>query len=165
MANNQKKATNRRVSAVGDFKQRLGGTIELPSGFVVKVRNPGGLRVFMESGTIPNSLMSIVQESLDKGKKLTEQDLMNDGELDPQMIKDMMELNDQVAMKVLVEPKVHPIPEKEEDRNEDLLYVDELPEEDKLFLFQWVTGGTRNLERFRNEHQAGVDASATGAGD
>ena len=162
MAKATKTAINRQISNVGDFKQRIGGIVELPSGFTVRVKNPGGLRVFLNAGTIPNSLMAVVQDAMDKGKKITEEDIMKDGQLDPQQLADMMELNDQVALKTIVEPSILPVPENEADRKSDQLYVDELPDEDKLFLFQWVTGGARNLERFREEYQASMDASQAG---
>ena len=158
MAKATKTATNRQISNIGDFKQRIGGIVELPSGFTVRVKNPGGLRVFLNAGTIPNSLMSIVQDAMDKGKRITEEDIMKDGQLDPQQLADMMALNDQVALKTIIEPPLYPVPEDEADRQDDRLYVDELPDEDKLFLFQWVTGGARNLERFRAEYQASMDA-------
>src|SRR3954453_22167561 len=67
--NPAKAAEERKISQIGDYKKRMGGIIELPSGFFVKVKNPGGLRAFMDSGSIPNSLMPIIQESLNRGKK------------------------------------------------------------------------------------------------
>lgn len=162
MAKATKTAINRQISNIGDFKQRVGGIVELPSGFTVRVKNPGGLRVFLNAGTIPNSLMSIVQDAMDKGKKITEEDIMKDGQLDPQQLADMMALNDEVALRTIVEPQLFPVPENEADRKDDRLYVDELPDEDKLFLFQWVTGGARNLERFREEYKASMDAGQAG---
>jgi len=54
-------------------------------------------------------------------------------------------------------PPVLPIPENEQNRDPELLYVDEVLDDDKVFVFQWVTGGTRDLEQFRQEHQAAMD--------
>lgn len=166
-----------RISQVGDFKKRLGGILQLPSGVAVKVRNPGGLRAFLGSGLIPNSLMKIIQEGLDKGSgKNIASAIVKDGQIDPEMMNDMMSMMDNIAVKVIVEPVVHPTltendliewnnthPDDvketvEQLRRDDRLYADELPDDDKMFLFQWVSGGTRDLETFRQQHAAGVDA-------
>jgi hypothetical protein len=47
----------------------------------------------------------------------------------------------------------------EGDRDEDVLYADQVSEEDKQFIFQFGTGGTADVERFRKEfggHVAGI---------
>ena len=43
--------------------------------------------------------------------------------------------------------EIHP-----SDRSEDVLYTDEIDIEDKTFLFNFVVGGTRDLERFHQEY-------------
>jgi|SRR6478609_2355767 len=158
-----------KISQVGDFKKRLGGVMELPSGVVVKVRNPGGMKVFMANGMIPNSLMGMITKGLESGTGAdAEEMLTKDGKLDPEMMSDMMELMDNILVKVVVEPPVHPnltdedveaynkahpeldpITNIEQLRDPETLYADEFPDDDKMFLFQWVTGGTRDLETFR----------------
>lgn len=166
-----------KISQVGDFKKRLGGTLELPSGFKVKVRNPGGLRAFLGNGLIPNSLMKIIQDGLDKGSgKNVPVNITKDGKIDPEMMSDMMQMMDNIAVTVVVEPRIHPTlteadllvwneenPDDQRDfvedlRRDDRLYADELPDDDKMFLFQWVSGGTRDLETFRQQHAAGMGA-------
>ena len=176
-------ARERRISQVGDFKKRLGGIIELPSGLVVKVRNPGGLRVFINSGIIPNSLMQLVQKGLDGGQPLKSSDIVKGNKFDTRMIADMNKLMDDVAVRVIVEPKIYPTlteadveawnkenPDQpvegvEDLRSDERLYADELPDDDKMFLFQWVSGGTRDLESFRQQHQERVVALEAGSGD
>ena len=69
-----------KISPVGEFKTRMGGTMQLPSGLVVKTRNPGGLQAFLTGGTIPNHLMVIIKEALDKGKAPTSKEFMNKSE-------------------------------------------------------------------------------------
>lgn len=175
----EKKAEELRISQIGDFKKRLGGLMQLPSGAVVKTRNPGGLRVFMDAGVIPNSLMAMIQKSLKSGIKPSAEDIMPDGELDPQMINDMTALLDHIAIKCIVEPPVNPVPteadmqvwnknnpdeqitDPEELRSDDQLYIDEFPDIDKQFLFQWISGGTRDLETFRQKHEQSVASLAT----
>lgn len=173
-----------RISQVGDFKKRIGGIIELPSGFMVKVKNPGGLRAFLNTGLIPNSLMGIIQKGLDKGSgKGIAAEIVKDGKIDSEMLTDMMQMMDGIACKVIVEPRIYPTLTEndllewndnhlddrkdsvEELRQDDRLYADELPDDDKMFLFQWISGGTRDLETFRKQHAAGVDALSASTGD
>lgn len=179
-----KEAEALRISQVGDFKKRLGGIIELPSGLIVKAKNPGGLRAFIGTGLIPNSLMGIIQSGLDKGSgKNVSAEIMKDGKIDPEMLQDMMGMMDGVACTVIVEPRIHPTLTEndllewndnhlddqkdsiEDLRDDEKLYADELPDDDKMFLFQWVSGGTRDLETFRQQHAAGVDALPASGGD
>lgn len=171
-----------RVSQIGDFKARVRGVFELPSGLVVKLKNPGGLQAFIANGTIPNSLLGIVQEALTSGKDNTAakaQDLAKD--LDS--LGDMMRLLDVVASQTIIEPPcrlaptvddvkrwnmLHPEDQKEtpEDLRDDekYLYTDDIDELDKQFIMQWVTGGTRDLEQFRKEHAANVAAVSASEG-
>jgi len=179
----QATAEQRRISQIGDFKKRIGGVIELPSGFIVRWRNPGGLRAFLANGTIPNSLMPLVQKALNSKQGVEESEVV---ELiqDPEKLQEMMALYDSIAVQLIVEPRIHAVPtwddveahnakaesedfkvEVPEDlRYEDKLYVDELPDEDKMFLFQLMTGGTKDLETFRQRHEIGMDSLARVSG-
>lgn len=184
--NPAKQAEQRKISQIGDFKKRLGGIQELPSGLVVKVHNPGGLQSFLAGGMIPNALMPMVQTALDKGKAPKVSDIMGKGNMPaPEMLQAMQELMNSVAVKVVTEPRIFPVltdkdvdawnadktpdhelwAESPEDiRQDDRLYADELPDDDKQFLFQWVSGGTRDLEIFRQRQQQGMDAVVAVAG-
>lgn len=148
-----KQAEQLRISQVGDFKKRLGGVMELPSGLVVEARNPGGLQAFIGTGIIPNSLMSIINDAIKRGKTPDTDAFMKDGEFDPDMMADLMQLIDGIAIKVVVQPSLEPKPDSEDQRLDTQLYVDELPFDDKMFLFQWVSGGTRDLEKFRQQFE------------
>jgi len=44
----------------------------------------------------------------------------------------------------------------EAERDPDILYADQVDMDDKLFIFQWALGGTRDLERFREQQQKSV---------
>ena len=146
------RASANEVSSVSDFKKKSGGIIELPSGVHMRLRNPGGMRVFIQAGTIPNSLMTIIQESLDKGKttNIAEKIVGPDG-VDEQMVNDMLHMLNVVIVECAVEPRVEMPPADESSRRDDTVYADEVDDEDKMFVFQWVTGGTRDLEQFRRE--------------
>ena len=62
-----------------------------------------------------------------------------------------------------VEPKVHPAPEDEADRDDDLLYPDDIEDMDKMFVFQWVSGGTTDLETFRQRYSSNMASLGGGA--
>jgi hypothetical protein len=179
--NPAKKAEQLQISQVGDFKKRLGGVMQLPSGVVVKVKNPGGMRAFLTTGLIPNSLMGVIKEALEgKGtEEFTGKEFLNEeGGLDTDTMNDMMALLDSIAVKCIVQPKVHAVPTTEdllvwnvdhpdeqlddpdELRDEEKLYADELPEDDKMFIFQWLTGGTNDLATFREGQEQNMGAVA-----
>lgn len=163
--NPAKAAEQLRISQVGDFKKRIGGVMELPSGSVVKLRNPGGLQVFLQGDSIPNSLMPIVQKALNEGKApQTESFMGKDGTFDEKLLADMAQMMDNIALKTIVEPPVEPAPEVGVERSDDILYIDEFPLEDKQFIMQWVTGGVKDLEQFRKQQQAGVASLGSIAG-
>jgi len=165
------------VSSVSAFKNKAGGLLTLPSGLVVKARNSKGLRAFVEAGVIPNSLMTIIQEAIDKGKEPDSAKLQNeDGTFNEAMVADMLNLTDTVVIQVVVDPVIHSdqwttkdylagnCDEEqvgnrisEGDRDDDTVYVDDLDDEDKMFIFQWTMGGTRDLERFRQESSSTMD--------
>jgi hypothetical protein len=144
------------ASKISDFKKGRQGIFELPSGLYMKLRNPGGLKVFLADGIIPNSLMSIVTSALE-GKKPSTEDLIDPKVgVDPQMVDDMMSLVNHIMVACAVDPKVYDVPEDEDDRDEELLYADELDDQDKMFVFQWVSGGTTDLEYFRQRYTQDV---------
>jgi hypothetical protein len=149
-----------RPSAAGEFKKRKGGIFELPSGLVMKLKNPGGMVALMSAGMMPNSLMSMVQDSLNKGKPMEAEDIVKPetGGVDPTFVSEMNTLLNNLIVLCAVEPKVFPVPENEDDRSDDFLYADEIDEEDKMFVFGWVSGGTTDLEQFRAESKKRVDS-------
>lgn len=154
---NPAKRAEAKASSASDFKKNRGGVITLPSGLAVKANRAGGLRAFVEVGTIPNSLMGIIDDAVKGGKKPDMSTVITEEGIDAQMLEDMIALTDAVTCKVVVEPKVYPVPENESDRDDERLYVDEIEDEDKMFIFQWVTGGTTSVERFRQESASTLD--------
>lgn len=172
-----KKAEQARISQIGDFKSRIGGELELPSGFVIKWRNPGGLRAFMASGKIPNALVNAVEKGLKGGKASQaemEAEVLSKLQDDPDIINQLMSLYDDVALKCFVEPRLYRVPtmddviknnkehpdaaveDPEELRQDDRLYVDEIPDDDKAYLFSLLSGGVKDLETFRKQHEIDV---------
>jgi hypothetical protein len=149
-------------SSLAEFKARKSGRVmALPSGLVAKVRKVD-LQSFVIQGTVPNPLMGMVSEALEKGQKAEPAKMMGveEGEVDLDMVRDMYELVNAIVCEMFLEPKVLPVPENEGDREDDLLYIDELDEEDKMFLFQWITGGTDDVAQFREEAAADMASLA-----
>ena len=147
------------MSTVTDAKswKKKGGVgtfeVEVPSGNVCKARR-ATLSTFITQGLVPNSLMSIMTEAMGKGQQTQEKsasDVMKEIAANPQMAADMFKLVDAVTVYCVIEPKVHAVPEGDGERSENELYVDEIDEADKMFLFQWATGGTSDLETFREQ--------------
>ena len=164
--NPAKKAQQKKISQVGDFKKRLGGVFELPSGLTVKLRNPGGMPALIKAKALPNSLMSVVQKSLKSGQGVDEKEVINiiSGDAESSFMTEMMEALDAIAMMCIVEPKFNPIPESEDDRSDEELYIDELPDDDKMFIFQWISGGVSDLATFRERHSQSMASLASSAG-
>lgn len=147
--------------------------LTVPSGNVCKVRASGGMAMFMQKGMIPNSLMPIIKEHMNDSRDLqaTAGDVLDN----PELLENMMELADNVVMHVVMLPEIQPIPMvpdgnggetvvPQEQRNPAVLYVDEVDMNDKMFIFQWAMGGTKDVERFREEQAASLaDLSAVQA--
>jgi len=145
---------NKTTSVAAWKKTLVGVPMEMPSGNVMRIKKIG-LQALIKTGIMPNSLMTIAQRAVGKGQGKPAQGV-DDGELlelinDPEKVHQISTFMDQVAILCAQEPKVHPVPDNEDDRDDELLYVDELDEEDKMFIFQVVTGGTTDVEAFRRE--------------
>jgi len=139
-----------QVSSAKDFKtQAKGHPLEVRSGNVALVRRPG-IQVFIKSGMVPNSLMPIIQKALAAGEKAKDLDFSEIAE-DAKKLEDVLDLVDKVTCYCVIEPKVLPVPENVEDRDEEALYVDEVNFDDKVFIYQYAVGGTADLESFRAE--------------
>lgn len=139
-------------------KNAAGNTIELPSGCTLKIRRTD-LLVLMKTGMIPNSLMGIVQKAVAKGQGFQAPSDAEMAELasDPKQLNAMFQFFDDMVCYIAVEPEIHKLPKEGVERDEALLYVDEVELEDKMFLFQVVTGGTTDVEQFRSEHASRLE--------
>lgn len=178
----QARAEQLRVSQIGDFKSRMGGIMELPSGLVMKLRNPGGLQSFIANGTIPNSLLGLIQEGLAGKSGVDATKAAADLSKDIGSLSDMLDMMDLVMLQTAKEPQVFKAPTEEDVerhnilnpentvstpddlRHDDRLYIDEIGEQDKQFVFQWVSGGVRDLETFRAQLARNVAAISASEG-
>lgn len=170
------------VSSASDFKRRAKGQpLPLPSGLVVRARRVS-IDEFILTGNVPNPLMEVVSEALEKGRKadVTKMVGVEEGKLDLDMVNSMFQMVEAVVMASVIEPKIHPVPtmddvyewnqthpdegvkDPEDLRDDDLVYVDEVGAEDKMFIFQWNTGGTDDVARFRQEASSDLATLAEG---
>lgn len=147
--------------------------LELPSGNVCLARRPG-VQAFISNGLIPNSLMEILVPLLDDSRKPQTDKLQDlDAKVealqdslfkDPQKIEDLVDTADRVAIYCVVEPVILPVPQDDEGneapalKDPEKLYVDEVDLEDKMFIFQWATGGLSDLKPFREATSGDVAA-------
>lgn len=163
-------APKSKVSSPSDFRRAssTGENVELPSGNTVTIRIPG-MQSLMTQGVIPDSLMGLAQSAVDRGKNAAPVDSqVNAATTNPQQMRDALLAFDKIAAVTIIAPttKLHLVATNEidtatgervmaqmsdDDRESDVLYTDEIEMEDKMFLFNVVVGGTRDLEAFRKE--------------
>lgn len=151
----RKRTAKKKTTSTSEWKRTAQGMpLEVPSGNTALVR-PVGMEVFMRQGIIPNSLRPMITEAL-KGKDLNEALKLDD--ITEKQVEEMIELFDAVTVFCVKEPVVSAVPRNEDgtpvpldERDPDKLYVDEVDFDDKQFIFNFVVGGTRDVESFRKE--------------
>lgn len=137
-----------------------GAPLRVPSGNTALVRSVG-MQFFLAKGIIPNSLMPMVMDALNKGKPpQLKSDVLNDQE----KLKDILKMVDEICIYCVIEPALTPSWDSDgteispADRDADVLYVDEVDLDDKMFIFQYVVGGTKDIETFRKQLESGVES-------
>lgn len=137
---------------------------------VCLVKRPG-VQGLMKAGVLDSfdSLTSLVQtEHIDRadgkaefkreqaaraGQDYDQTALLKD---DPKKIIEALALIDRVVLFCVVEPKLTAAPESEEDRDPEVLYVDEIDLDDRMFILNYVMGGSKDLETFRKGSGGGL---------
>lgn len=169
------------------------GTVEtteltLPSGKVCLTKKPESMQTFLAKGMIPNSLMPIIEKALEEGKtgKAPDpKDVMEEVLKDPSQIAAMFELIDAIVVDCVISPKVMPEPkwtdadlqagrcqptevgqliEDERRPTGDFIWIDWVKVDDRMHIFQWAVGGTRDLEGFRSQQAAALASVESGEG-
>lgn len=138
-------------------KKAVGGTlVDVPSGNKALIRMPG-MAVFLEKGLIPNSLMPIIQKAMAAGQAPSEAE-MSSMVTDPEALKDVIALADAVTLYCCIDPHLEEAPRDEDGslipvgdarRDDNVLYVDEMEFDDRMYIFNLAVGGTADLEKFR----------------
>jgi hypothetical protein len=154
--------TTQDVSPVAAWKKKP-EVHTLPSGNKMRIAR-ASLRQFLVQGLVPNALMTMVRESVEGDTNGPSPDELREVMGDSAKLAELMAMMDAVTIYCALEPRVLPAPATEADRDDDLLYVDELTEEDKTSIFNIATGTVGELEPFRAEALAGVGA-VQGSGD
>ena len=155
------------VTAAREWRRTVHMELPLPSGNVCLVRRPG-LPELLSSGIFPDDALKIVQESMDTARartsgrepEKTEDELLEKMLEDPKQIATLWDAFDRVTVYAVVEPvvKYHladdntVIPFK--DRMVNALYTDMIDPDDKIHIFNFVCGGTSDVNRFREEQLA-----------
>jgi hypothetical protein len=146
------------VTSANEWRGRKGTELNLPSGNTALVRAPG-IQHFLKAGRLPNSLRTMIMRGIKGDEKVKLEALFED----ESNFIELFELIDQVLLQVVIEPEVKPVPLDDEgvevplgSRDQGFIYVDEVDMEDKFFIFQFAVGGTRDLERFREEQATGL---------
>lgn len=149
----------RKASSAADFKKKP-EPIELPSGLFMVVKKTS-LAGFIQSGHIPNSLLKTIQGAVDARKsngQVDEQQAITAMIGDKDQLAELFMAVDKFVVGVALEPRVYFPPENDEDRDDEIVYIDDLEDDDKMFLFQRALGGASDLESFRAESTGGVDS-------
>lgn len=163
-----------------------GADLTLPSGNIALVKQMSP-QAFMQSGLIPDPLTAIIRKSIGAKQGLPPEALKEISD-DPEMLMSAMELFDRVLEYVVVEPAVEMPPTcdrlinevrcatyynvdvhrntqdpnyhqyHEGARAEEVLYADQVDMDDKMFVFNWCLGGTRDLDQFREELKGNVES-------
>jgi len=159
-------------------------SLDLPSGNTALVRaiQP---EAFLTGGMLPDTLTSMVQKAI-ASKKGLPPNAIDAMAKDPKQLAAALETFDRALVYCVVEPVVEMAPVctvcaepasaashisrqdaeyhrySSPERDDDVLYADQVDMEDKQFIFQWAVGGTADVERFRRELAANVGSVATG---
>jgi hypothetical protein len=137
----------------------VGGMEDLtvPSGQLCLVRRPG-MEGLMKSGVLHNvdSLSQIVNEKHLKrvqgkaGEPETSEIDMHSLMSDTEGLAEVTHVIDKVVCHCVVKPEVHMTPNDITRRQSGVVYADMIDLVDKMFIFNFVVGGTRDLESFRS---------------
>lgn len=166
------------VTSVSQWKKKaaLAGPepLELPSGNVC-ITQPIGIPQLLSKGLIPNPLVATVMSALELQDDLAMDDSpaarakaeakqqeqlqlqMQDMVKDPEKIEAFFQMIDNITVACVVEPPVSPLPPNGDARNPELLYVDEVDFEDRMFIMSNAMSGVRDLESFRDAVGSSMD--------
>lgn len=146
--------------ALTGWSSELFVDLEVPSGQMCQVRRPG-VEALVRLGLLDkvDAITGVVNEKHIKRVKgqvtINAKSLMND----PDALINAMSTIDKVMCHVIVQPKVE-LPVKVVDDQEVVLpeteyvpgvvYSSMISIEDKMFIFQYAVGGSKDIEKFRN---------------
>lgn len=149
------------------------GDLVVPSGQTCQVRRPG-MQGLIAEGILDRMdiLTAMVNDQhIERVKKGRRPDRVNEITSDPAKILEVLNSVDRVVAYIVTQPTVRrPVVTDDEgverrieddDREPGVIYTDLIDVEDKMFLFNYAVGGTRDVARFREQSDAvvgGVDS-------
>lgn len=138
----------------------LGGLrdLEVPSGQVCLVKRPG-VEGLLTAGVLENMdvLTSLVGEKVAKKAKKSagaaKQAEVSVEEIfkDPEKAEAVLHTVNRVLCEVVIKPPIFMAPNDVTRRKSGVIYTDMVDLNDKMFIFQYVVGGSADLESFRDE--------------
>jgi hypothetical protein len=146
--------------------------LTVPSGQLCQVRRPG-VEGLLKAGILHNldMLTPLIakQQAVVEGKAKPDSVEADLAELakDPEKVFEMMHLLDRVVTYVVVQPTIEMTPNDPTSRDNSKIYADMVELDDKLYILNYAVGGSKDLERFREESDAtlgGVQGHLADAG-
>jgi hypothetical protein len=140
--------------------------LEFPSGKVARIERVP-LTTLLAENLLGDSLSAMASRAVDSAQGMDSEEIRAMAG-DPDKVKEAFDAFDRIAVKCFIEPEVAYY--KDDDgavisranRESGRLYSDRIDLNDKVFLFQVISGGSRDLQRFREqlgESVAGISAS------
>lgn len=146
-------------NGIGDIED-----LTVPSGQLCAVRRPG-LEGLLREGILHNLdvLTGIVTETHLQDVKTKGVEAARDSTViqtqalqdsllaNPQKFAELIHVVDRVVCAVVVQPDVKMTPNSPVNRKQGVIYCDMIDLNDKMFIFNYAVGGTRDLEQFRKD--------------
>lgn len=149
----------REVTPLEDWKspRKSGFLIELPSGNVCRIRRTFHLLELIKSGSLPNPLRSVVEDSMDKG-----QYALNLAAMDTEARIQALDLLDHEVVAAMIEPRVLIPPEGVDPEvfqaPPGAISIMDLTVDDRTFIVTVAHGGTTDVTKFRAEQESVVES-------
>lgn len=159
-------------TAWGQGEGVAGGPVdlEMPSGQIALVRRPG-IQQLMIEGVLHklDNLTALVDKKYVKKARVGKPGSKPSDALDvkgllgdPSALVETMHTVDRVVCAVVVKPPVQMAPNDVTRRVPGVIYTDMIQLQDRMFIFNYAIGGSRDLESFRRESEAVVGSLAVG---
>lgn len=165
-----------KVSTAQQWRKSRTNELPLPSGNVALLRKPD-LREFLEKGSVPDSLQSVVQATIQgKDQQEIQEEEKKRVEEDADALSGYLDFMDFVVLRSVVKPPLAPAPVYTQeddcteemvgtripldDRDQSTLYIDEVDFEDKVAIFEFAIGDHVKMEPFRGEEGESVGSKS-----
>ena len=139
--------------------------LELPSGQLVLARKPGVQQLMVEGvlHRMDNLTALVDKKHVRKGKAAASESINVQSLIqDPEALANILHTVDRVLCAVVIRPPIQMAPNDVTSRKNGVIYTDTVGIEDKMFLFNWALGGSKDIERFRRESSEVVGSVVPG---